>query len=484
MRCIHPEGAVYFHHISKVGRHNIFPPRHATLLFFSFLFFSCFFLSSFVVVDSRNRRQGILTRCDLTADDNLRIIEDFADILHADLQQILPGMAGNATNLDLILDLVGAGTADAECQHYFVDHEKRIVFWLCPYNPSPIYFHVRGVQADDHIRLALETQYWVHCELFPHGTLDVKVCDTLRDILIHCMSEATLSDSALTPFTTPELQQMFDLNARIQSSGETTLRGHAVYVIARMMRVFTRMKFINFYGQIGARLNADQSIYAQGPKDDCSRTSAFAYLLDFILLGVPCNQFTRVRGLWVDNIISLPRWRNVMGTLIAEWSGITTYSTVMLAVNVSFLAVPGVMGTAMHQEVVVASIYLSTMFSVGSLISALFLTLKSRAQVTQSASEVASYMLKTAPSKSRLEILAITYSLPIAFITWGMLAFIVALGVTVFSSYGLTFDVVMALFCVLVVVMGLSPVLLRMRLGKRRLEKTGRGRGRGVGRWW
>jgi len=79
-------------------------------------------------------------------------------------------------HLELVLDIVPKSQDDEDCQYYFVDHSRRVVFWLCEYKPSRIYCYVKGVQAEDHIGetfyridsprltplvgLAIEAQYW------------------------------------------------------------------------------------------------------------------------------------------------------------------------------------------------------------------------------------------------------------------------------------------------------------------------------------
>ncbi|KAL4068623.1 hypothetical protein V8B97DRAFT_857933 [Scleroderma yunnanense] len=162
-----------------------------------------------------------------------------------------------------------------------------------------------------------------------------------------------------------------------------------------------RMKFINFYGQEGARLNADQSLY-------CSPRSVRTF-------------------------------KNSSNDLAA----FTIYSTVMLTVNVGFLAVPGVISQNQFQTAtpMMIPIYISTMCSVGSLVSALLLS-----------------------SKTRMEWLAVIYSLPFSFLLWGMVSFAVAFCVTVFSLSGVGMHASMALCVILIAGLALSPVLwLRQR---------------------
>ena len=54
-------------------------------------------------------------------------------------------------HLELVLEIVPKSQDAEDCQYYFVDHSRRVVFWLIEYKPSTIYHNVKGVQAEDHI---------------------------------------------------------------------------------------------------------------------------------------------------------------------------------------------------------------------------------------------------------------------------------------------------------------------------------------------
>ncbi|KAL4068625.1 hypothetical protein V8B97DRAFT_860367 [Scleroderma yunnanense] len=187
-----------------------------------------------------------------------------------------------------------------------------------------------------------------------------------------------------------------------------------------MKHIFTRMKFINFHGQVGARLNADQSLYVK-ENNDVQCTSHWFHVVNMILLSAPHDQLEDLKSLWVDHTINLPRWRKFVTMQTSDLAGFSIYSTVMLTVNVGFLAIPGVINSNQLQTAtpMMIPIYISTMCSVGSLASALLLSRQSRGQSNQTADEAAAYMLECAPSKTHMEFLAVVYSLPISLIMWG-----------------------------------------------------------------
>lgn len=44
--------------------------------------------------------------------------------------------------------------------YYFVDHDKRVIFWFEAHESHYVIFGVRGVESKAHVRYALESQYW------------------------------------------------------------------------------------------------------------------------------------------------------------------------------------------------------------------------------------------------------------------------------------------------------------------------------------
>ena len=54
-------------------------------------------------------------------------------------------------HLELVLEIVPKGQDAEDCLYYFVDHIRRVIFWLCEYKPSAIYHSFKGVRAEDHI---------------------------------------------------------------------------------------------------------------------------------------------------------------------------------------------------------------------------------------------------------------------------------------------------------------------------------------------
>ena len=137
-------------------------------------------------------------------------------------------------------------------------------------------------------------------------------------------------------------------------------------------------QFLNFCGQPCARLNADTPLFG---KQKWNHRPLFR-AVNWFLFGSPNEHALRLQRVWVDGIIIQPRWKDFINRLKDELGRYTIFvslvrfacrvsygsqSTVMLAVNFSFLAVPGVVipGTpAGPIEIIIYGSVVSTIASI------------------------------------------------------------------------------------------------------------------------
>ncbi|KAH7890171.1 hypothetical protein F5I97DRAFT_1850702 [Phlebopus sp. FC_14] len=392
-RCMHPEGALYFYSEQ----------------------------------DGKKR-----TNTDSNIDDaqTRELVLEFARILwhKANKDQHIR----NWGSIELVLSVSWSDDRDI-CQYYFVSHDDLVVFWLEDFVTDSIFYNVKGVEAIDHIKLAIQTQYWAHCELYPnHVIVKESVVEELRGILLHAASEAILSDGSLIPLPFSELQSLLGLMTTPFKDNQKNK--YLTWLIGRLMRLFMRIKFMNFFGQASARLNADQSLYSQVDEGNQPQLSSLIRVLDPILFGAPSAHVKQLRRIWVDRTINALRWRSFIDTLFTEWNGFTIYSTVMLAVDVSFLSIPEMNGSHTPQIIAQVAVYFSTLSAVGSLLASVLLSNQIREQKLQSADLAAAYMLRMAGSPISMDFLGIMFSIPFALIMWGMIFFVCGLSVVVFGS--------------------------------------------------
>ncbi|KIK91513.1 hypothetical protein PAXRUDRAFT_830785 [Paxillus rubicundulus Ve08.2h10] len=361
---------------------------------------------------------------------------------------------------ELVIGLLDDGHEKRECVYYFVDHRRQLLFWVHAYKLSNIFANVKGVTKFSHMKYAVETQYWTHLELYPNQRkLKAEHHAELRGILIHASTETLTSKASIAPFELDELGRMLDLVDKAEASIDKE-QVHAVYIVARLMRLFTSSRFVNFYGQPEARLNVDQSVYTKLRGQD-ETPSLLIRISDLLLFGGPSAHATELQRVWVDRTVNFPRWKGFVSKLSNEWAGFTIYSTVMLAVDVSFLTIPALAPkpvtatTTSMQDASNTSTYLSIITVVGSLVVSVQLSNGIRGQGTSSAEEAAEAMMWWTKSILGTDALAIMYSLPFALLIWGMIFFVLALALVVFGSGD---DVIIGLTAPAAIIVGLLTV--------------------------
>ncbi|KAG1847628.1 hypothetical protein F4604DRAFT_1935869 [Suillus subluteus] len=309
--------------------------------------------------------------------------------------------------------------------YYFVDHERRVIFWFEDYKFFELMNNVRGVERKSHVKYALDSQYWRHIELFPNKrVLPEDIVVTLKEIVMHAHAENITSETCLAPFAPNEVASMLELvnhlkgasfpDARellliIFSDSTNKEREHSVWIAG----FFCNAKFVNFCGQPGARLDVDQSLYGE---HETRSKKIILRIMNVILFGSPDAQSKKIHRIWVDETIVQPRWKDFINRLTTEWNGYTIFSTVMLAVDISFLAVPAVA----TQTPAIVLAYLSSLCALGSLMVSLILAGQVNDSRRGSAADVASFMVGMSESILGLESLALMLSLPFALLIWGM----------------------------------------------------------------
>ncbi|KAG1776247.1 hypothetical protein EV702DRAFT_1230424 [Suillus placidus] len=366
--------------------------------------------------------------------------------------------------VELALELIG----EEKWGYYFADHDKRVVFWFEDHTSDPLMNKIRGVERKSHVseffpwiafysrlcncvasractRIAILVRtipsvllYLLrftyhdidrrHIELFPNKrSLPEDVVVKLKETVMLAQAENITSETCLAPFASDEVASMLGLVDSLMSSTNKE-REHSVWIVARFTRLFYNAKFVNFCGQPGARLGVDQSLYGKPNV----RSKRIFRVMNVFLFGSFDAQSKAIRRIWVDETMVQPRWKNFIDRLTTEWGGYTIYSTVMLAVDIGFLAVQSV------QTQIAATLlaYLSILCVLGSLVVSLVLAGQVNDSRRRSAEDVATFMLGMSRSMLGLESLALMLSLPFALLIWAMTFFAAGLSVLIFRTAG------------------------------------------------
>ncbi|KAI6038774.1 hypothetical protein EDC04DRAFT_2691598 [Pisolithus marmoratus] len=385
-------------------------------------------------------------------------------------------------NVELVISDVFGREKRKDLGYYFIDLRQRLLFWVHDYDLSTIFSNVKGVTVREHMKQAVVTQYWVHHELYPNRReLKANDYEELRNTLTYAIADAATSGTPLAPFDLDSMARMLDLVDKLEGSiGKEN--PYAVWVIARFARAFSHSKFINFGGQPCARLNADQSIYASHHHLSRSGSSLLIRIFDLLLFQSASVHLEELRQMWVDQIVHYPRWQKYIAKLTSEWARFTIFSTVLLTADVSLLAVPALGGgggggpgggtltnstgssgsgpsppVASQMTAAVTSIYLSIFFSVASILTSIQLTDRVGGKEYSTATTTSRLLLHADKSLFGTDGLAIMYSLPYAFLVWGIFLFVLGMSLVVFSSTSQVMPASLAPFFFLLFTFSISP---------------------------
>ncbi|TFK74643.1 hypothetical protein BDN72DRAFT_669957 [Pluteus cervinus] len=321
-------------------------------------------------------------------------------------------------NLDLVLDVVTSAKGDLTCHYYFANHEDRSITWLDKFDARIIFSPVQTQVSPSLAAQELESQYWHHCELYPHCR-DLERSDLAfaKDTLILALGDMLTTDSwtssaSQAPYDAHDLQRLINLVGECQDGHGTQLLGSRL-VVYRLLSVFAHERFLNLHGETEARQRRVQSIH----DDSGSQRLSVFRIVDILLFNTPLYHLRRLEKLIVDSHVKKAGVIRVREATLEEWREFTLYASVLLNANVAFLAAQ--IGEPKKRLIAQRASYVSTFFSVAAVILGLWLSRRHHAQLKMS-------FLRSRSSPSGLQTLAMWYSLPSALFTWSMLAFFVA----------------------------------------------------------
>ncbi|KAG1793495.1 uncharacterized protein HD556DRAFT_508715 [Suillus plorans] len=267
-------------------------------------------------------------------------------------------MAAESGNVCATMELAIEKLSEGVFGYYFVDHEARIIFWPEIVKSRELMIHVRGVSDKNHIRYALEAQYWKHCTLFPNmRALPRQAVNCLRDIIAYAHAESITSQTSLSPFDLDELSNILSVVDQVKDNIEK-VNEHSVCIVgmrfksslhrmfiylsqttARYLDMFFRAKFVNFCGQLGARLDADRSLYDSNSKKP---HPIFIRILNVVLFNSPAIHSESLHNIWVDNTVVKPRWKKFISQLNSEWNSFTVFVSTSLVFEFTDLLIMAV----------------------------------------------------------------------------------------------------------------------------------------------
>ncbi|KAJ7579136.1 hypothetical protein C8J56DRAFT_337343 [Mycena floridula] len=362
-----------------------------------------------------NERKNVVTENWMHNSEVAQHIERFADYLLA-CSEFFPELAGSQLNVakwyypDLNNKLDDDGWRGF---YYFAHHEKRLLWWIEEYTINDHLRDVGGDMSPEHAKLMIERQYWKHFEIFDDVQRPTDRCwDELQDIVDASCADVLSAVLTTCSLSLDDLQSWSHIIKSARTSRSSRPYGNP-WVLGRAMSCLLRDRFINFYGQHGARLSSRDSIY-----NETRERSLLFELFSPILFSAPDVHLKSLENAWVDKVSRKLPLDKLKHKLLAEWDKHTYLATILLTTNAAFLAIPN-LAPGVSQTLS----FLSTICGLGSVILALLL---SRQHTTRSDTleSTADWLWKQNSSKRNLEPLAVMFALPYALLMWGMVLFL------------------------------------------------------------
>ncbi|KAG1876175.1 hypothetical protein F4604DRAFT_1581264, partial [Suillus subluteus] len=219
-------------------------------------------------------------------------------------------------------------------------------------------------------------------------------------------------------------------------------------------------QFINFHGENCVRLISDKTVHG------------WEYVPSLLMVVVapllfldPVTQVQELHRVFVDEIASTARWNALSSKLKGRLQDSNLLATVLLNVNVGFLALDTV--DEGSKSAIQMVCYMSLVTSLGSIILGIFLVWHEQTSGDNTALEAASFASRLHDKKHGLEKLAIIYSVPKALLMWGMVFFFAAFSINWCSAGGTISRAVVGAVTLIVFVM-ISYGIIRIREGEHR----------------
>ncbi|KAL0956562.1 hypothetical protein HGRIS_002699 [Hohenbuehelia grisea] len=335
-----------------------------------------------------------------------------------------------------------------QCGYYYAQHSSRSLFWLEDNNTSQM-FDARfkeAIVSESHAQLGLSVSYWQHWEYFScTQTVTPDILNELSDNLVTMLVDVTGSSYSNSPFSIADLQIYLAVIREARKMLDTPRRG-SPWFVGRLFSQIQHQRFIDFFGQHGARLYRNDSVFTAGGSV-LKRTRLINTLSPF-LFSAPDVHLANLGKVFTDDNISITLFNQFISKLHGEWQDFVINAAVLLAANMAFLAIQSVDNEpgALYRSPAQIASYLSTVASISSIAMGLLLTRQTRNMEREIASEAATYLYRAKTDWFGHEPLAIMYSLPFVFLMYAMVFFMVAFSLLCFLEAGRVTKIIFGAF--------------------------------------
>ncbi|EMD35463.1 hypothetical protein CERSUDRAFT_116212 [Gelatoporia subvermispora B] len=345
---------------------------------------------------------SIVTEADLTRPSVQKELEYWIQVVNT---RLLENKISLPEGCELFLDL----DEDSDsCFYYLANHVTRVLFWL--EESSTDVLDLMPSVSPSHLRLALEEQYWSHIEFFPSHRINrlSPRLPELINVFMHAQIDTMTSNVSTSPYNTADCKQI--LKVLVAMRGEkTVIDRFSICTIARLWVMIIHNQHQTHFGQDVARLSRDQRIL------ESSTPTGRRWLYTparNLLFKIPAYCEERLDNAFVDKIVYIHEWRNLIGDLQQEWKQYGSWALGLLLFNALLIAAPNASSMVASVSMFVCNL---------AVVSAVALFVKHQRLATQTACDVAMHLNNEYHDTTGFQSYAIQLSLPKALCLWAAL---------------------------------------------------------------
>ncbi|KAF8524462.1 hypothetical protein JB92DRAFT_3109514 [Gautieria morchelliformis] len=315
----------------------------------------------------------------------------------------------------------------AASSYYFIYHKNYVVFWLDAFTADDL--NIPRVSSIGQLRTRIQEEYWLHQENFPcHRNVSEKDEHELFATLAQNGIGVMTSNTSTSPFDGPKLESILGFTNNLTNFEGN--HGQKNWIVARLWKLILSSRANHHFGERGARLYRTQIEIKE------ASSPIYMKLFYLLLFDAPSTHLRGLRELYPDNVIHADGWQKYMEALCNDWHNMILWATVLLAANMSFLAIFNSTDQVIQENQAVTCSLVSTLSSTVSIVIGMLLFRKHRSGplADRQTEDGAKYLHKEAHVRLGLGPLAIVYSLSYACLMWAMVTYIAAILLFVFKS--------------------------------------------------
>ncbi|KAG1799152.1 hypothetical protein EV424DRAFT_1546083 [Suillus variegatus] len=232
--------------------------------------------------------------------------------------------------------------------YYYVVPEKRIITWLEPVDGYLLFQECTAAWHWNHKRLELEAQFWKHIEYFPVEIIISReeasyLASRYWIRLTERQTEALALERSTAASLFWNLDQMKEMASELGiavglAGPDGVADAPGVAICAKLFHIIRHHEYLHHYGQPEARLMRTHSL---GERHGNLENSRVMTGVSVAMFWIPIMVLKRLQSIYVDGLVSGVDIKKFTDDFNAQAKAQTTVASVIMAVDASILAIPG-----------------------------------------------------------------------------------------------------------------------------------------------